>query len=270
CHTERWYDHLADRARAGASNAGYVDTNMNAHTFDAATTASGAALAAVDAVLAGRARNAFCPVRPPGHHARPDRGMGFCFFNHVAIAARYAQRTRDVQRVLIVDWDVHHGNGTQEIFYANGSVLYFSTHQWPWYPGTGWHDETGEGAGEGMTINCPLRAGAGGDAVLAAIEEKLLPAVEEVRPELVLVSAGFDAREGDLLVRLALTDEDFAELTRRVMRIADTHTGGRLVSVLEGGYNLDGLASAATAHVRTLAGGQRQEGIPRLRRRSQR
>jgi len=157
-----------------------------------------------------------------------------------------------VKRVLIVDWDYHHGNGTQDIFYEDGSVLFFSTHQSPWYPGTGAAAETGSGAGKGTTINCPLPAGAGHDEIFAAFEKKLLPAVEAFRPEFVFVSAGFDSRIGDPLGQFQLTDDDFAQLTQIVRRIADQHAGGRLVSMLEGGYNLTGLGSAAAAHVGAL------------------
>ena len=178
--------------------------------------------------------------------------MGFCIFNNIALAARHAQRRHGLERVLIVDWDVHHGNGTQDIFYEDGSVFFFSTHQHPWYPGTGRADETGAGAGKGTTMNCPLPAYTGREKIFACFEEKLLPAMEKFRPELVLISAGFDSREGDPLGHFLLKDEDFADLTRLVAGIAQRHAGGRIVSLLEGGYNLSGLASAAAAHVAAL------------------
>jgi acetoin utilization deacetylase AcuC-like enzyme len=219
-----------------------------------AARAAGTALNAVDAVMEGRARNAFCVVRPPGHHANASRGMGFCLLNNIAIAARYAQRRHGVGRALIVDWDVHHGNGTQDIFYGDGSVFFFSTHQWPLYPGTGRANERGSGAGAGTTMNCPFPAGSGRREILGAVRESLMPAMREYRPELVLVSAGFDSRVGDLLGRFTLTDDDFAELTEAVMEIADASAGGRVVSLLEGGYSLSGLASASTAHVGALHG----------------
>ncbi|MEO8595040.1 MAG: histone deacetylase [Candidatus Solibacter sp.] len=248
CHTP---DYLKVARRDIESGQGFLstgDTDVTGDSWDVALHAAGGVLNAMDAVLAGGARNAFCAVRPPGHHANAGRGMGFCVFNNVAVAARYAQKRHGVERVLIVDWDVHHGNGTQDIFYEDGTVFFYSSHQWPLYPGTGRADEKGAGAGEGTTMNLPFAAGAGRGEVLGAMENHLLPAATQFRPDLVLISAGFDSRIGDPLGRFTLTDEDFADLTRRVMEIG----GGRVVSVLEGGYNLAGLASAATAHVEAL------------------
>ena len=221
-------------------------------TLDAARRAAGGLLLAVDAVCTGRVENAFAVVRPPGHHATPSKGMGFCLFNNVALAARHAQSTHGLERVLIVDWDVHHGNGTQETFYEDARVLFFDTHQSPLYPGSGHADETGRGAGEGFTINCPFPAGAGRREIVGAFRDRLVPAADRFRPQLVLVSAGFDSRDGDPLGRFTLTDADFAELTGIVREIADRHAGGRIVSTLEGGYALAGLASAAAAHVTAL------------------
>jgi len=206
----------------------------------------------VDAVFARKARNAFCAVRPPGHHATPDRGMGFCLFNNVAIAARYAQKKYGVGKALVVDWDVHHGNGTQDIFYRDGSVFYFSTHQSPWYPGTGAADETGEGAGAGTTMNAPFQAGSGRREILGAFQDRLLPAIRDFKPDLTLISAGFDSRLGDPLGQFTLSDQDFADLTILMLEVADQYSGGRLISVLEGGYSLAGLASAAATHVAAL------------------
>jgi acetoin utilization deacetylase AcuC-like enzyme len=179
--------------------------------------------------------------------------MGFCIFNNVAIGARYAQRKYGIERVLIADWDVHHGNGTQDIFYSDGSVFFFSTHQSPWYPGTGAAHETGEGRGDGCTLNCPFPAGSGRREILSAFQERLLEATDRFKPDLVFTSAGFDSRLGDPLGQFTLGDHDFADLTGVMLEIADKHCGGRLVSVLEGGYELRGLAMAATAHVQALA-----------------
>jgi acetoin utilization deacetylase AcuC-like enzyme len=229
------------------------DTRISQKTYDAAVRAAGAVLTAVEAVMDGRARNAFCVVRPPGHHASAARGMGFCVFNNIAIGARHAQRRHRIDRVLIVDWDVHHGNGTQDTFWSDGSVLFFDTHQSPLYPGTGGADETGEGKGQGRIINCPLPAGTGGKRILDLYRDKLVPAAEQFRPQLVMISAGFDSRRDDPLGGFQLTDEDFAQMTRVVLGLAQRHAGGRVVSVLEGGYGLPGLASAAAAHVGAMA-----------------
>ena len=237
---------------SGASQLSTGDTSICEASWDAARLATGCALAAVDAVMEGKVMNAFCATRPPGHHATADRGMGFCVLNNVAIAARHAQRRHGIGRVLIVDWDVHHGNGTQDIFYEDGSVFFFSTHQWPWYPGTGRASETGSGAGKGTTLNCPLPAGSGRAEIFPAFEEKLVSAMEQFRPEFVLISAGFDSRVGDPLGEFRLTDRDFVDLTKIVRGIADKYAKGRVVSLLEGGYNLNGLASAVAAHVGEL------------------
>jgi acetoin utilization deacetylase AcuC-like enzyme len=221
-----------------------------------ARTGVGAVLAAVTGVMNGSLRNAFVCSRPPGHHAsNTGREEGFCFYNNIAIAARYAQRHFGIERVLIVDWDYHHGNGTEAFFYDDPGVLYFSTHDWAAYPGTGDPQRRGEGPGLGYNINVPLRCRSTDDDIVGAFETQLLPAAERFQPELVLISAGFDSRVDDLLGCFAVTDAGFVRLTRLVMGIARRHSGGRLVSMLEGGYNLSGLASAAVAHVRTLAGG---------------
>jgi acetoin utilization deacetylase AcuC-like enzyme len=241
-------DRKADRLSTG-------DTDLGEHTLETALLAAGGTLSAIDAVFEGKVRNAFAVVRPPGHHANASRGMGFCVFNTVAIAARYAQKLYGVDRVLIVDWDVHHGNGTQEVFYSDHSVLFFSTHQWPYYPGTGTADETGEGAGKGYTINCPFPAGSGHAEILGAFRKILLPAAIQFKPDLVLISAGFDSRRGDPLGRFTLKDSDFAEMTALLMEVADRSANGRIVSVLEGGYNLPGLASASLAHIEALRNG---------------
>jgi len=228
------------------------DTRMSRDSFHVAKLAAGGTLAAVDAVMAGQVANAFAAVRPPGHHALPDRAMGFCLFNNVAVGARYVQRRYGVERVLIVDWDVHHGNGTQDIFYNDSTVLYFSTHQYPYYPGTGSAGETGAGAGKGATINAPLMAGAGDREIIEAFRQLLIPAVDNFRPQFVFISAGFDAHKDDPLAHLQVTEAGYQALTRIVLELAERYAQGRVVSVLEGGYDLGALARSVTAHIEEL------------------
>jgi acetoin utilization deacetylase AcuC-like enzyme len=252
CHT-RPYIAIARRdVNRGAHQLSTGDTDINARSFDVALRAVGTCLNAIDLVMNKQARNAFCIVRPPGHHASAARGMGFCLFNNIAIAARYAQHHYGVERVAIADWDVHHGNGTQDIFYEDGTVFFFSTHQSPWYPGTGSSREIGEGKGYGTTLNCPFPAGAGRNEILGAFSHNLTAKFDEFRPDLLLISAGFDSRIDDPLGRFLLNDTDFADLTSVVLEIADKHASGRLISVLEGGYNLDGLNHAVYAHSQSL------------------
>jgi acetoin utilization deacetylase AcuC-like enzyme len=252
CHTPE-YVAIAERdVAAGLRQLSTGDTTISKDSYDTALLASGGILTAVDAVIAGTVKNAFSAVRPPGHHACPAKGMGFCLFNNIAIGARYAQKKHGIGKILIADWDVHHGNGTQDIFYQDGSVLFFDTHQHPLYPGTGMADETGSGKGLGCVMNNPFPAGSGRAQIYGAFEGRLLKAAEKFKPEFIFISAGFDSRIDDPLGSFTLTDDDFAELTRLVKKIAADHAGGRVVSVLEGGYNLDGLGKAATAHVRAL------------------
>ena len=253
CHGAEYVRIVEREAAAGSRHLSTGDTHLSPRSFAVALEAVGAVTAAVDSVVDGKRKNAFCALRPPGHHARPDQGMGFCIFNNAAVGARHALRRRGLERVLIADWDVHHGNGTQDIFYEDPAALFFSTHQSPWYPGTGKTWETGAGAGKGATINCPFPSGAGREEILGAFRRKLLVASNEFKPDLVMVSAGFDSRLGDPLGEFRLGDEDFAELTAMLLEIADKHAGGRLVSVLEGGYSLSGLANAVTSHVAALA-----------------
>jgi acetoin utilization deacetylase AcuC-like enzyme len=229
------------------------DTELSPGSMTAAAAAAGTVVSAVDAVLAGRTRRAFCVVRPPGHHASRDRGMGFCLFNNIAIGVRHAQKKYGVDRVLIADWDVHHGNGTQAVFEADGSVLFFDTHQHPWYPGTGLRDEVGTGRGRGLIMNRPFPAHSGRGLIVEAFRTEMVPAVEKFKPALVMVSAGFDSRINDPLGQFMLTDQDFADLTRIVLDVATEYAGGRIVSVLEGGYSLSGLSQAVRAHLQALS-----------------
>jgi acetoin utilization deacetylase AcuC-like enzyme len=251
-HDPHYIENVLATIRSGAGSLANGDVSVCRRSGDVALQAAGGVIAAVDAVLTGAASNAFCAVRPPGHHATANRAMGFCIFNNVAVAARHAQAAHGVERVAVLDWDVHHGNGTQDIFYKDGSALFCSTHQSPWYPGTGAADETGEDAGSGLTINRPFRAGAGLAEIGAAFRRDFLPAIREFQPQLILLSAGFDSRLGDPLGEFRLTDADFAELTRAVIETAAETCDGRIVSVLEGGYSLPGLAAATASHLREL------------------
>ncbi len=227
------------------------DTVMCPRTLEAVWRAAGGAVAAVDEVMRGAADTAFVAARPPGHHAGARNPMGFCFVNNVAVAARHAQAVHGAERVAIVDFDVHHGNGTQDIFWSDRSVLFCSTHQAPFYPGTGGYNETGE---HDTVVNAPLRAGSTGDVFQEALAERILPRLRDFGPDLILISAGFDAHERDPLGGLRFTEQDFSEATKRIMDVADRTCGGRIVSLLEGGYDLEGLGRSVSAHVRALMG----------------
>jgi len=231
------------------------DTATSAASVDAALLAAGAAAEAVRRVLTGQAQSAFALVRPPGHHAESTRAMGFCLFNNVAVAASEAH-AHGLSRVLCVDWDVHHGNGTQHSFYERRDLLFCSTHQYPLYPGTGHESEAGRGAGEGFTVNLPLPAGCGDGDYAACFADVLLPIADAYRPELVLVSAGFDAHRDDPLAGMAVTEEGFAALCGAVKQIADCYCPGRLVLTLEGGYDLRALARSSRACIEVLAGAE--------------
>jgi acetoin utilization deacetylase AcuC-like enzyme len=248
------------------------DTHTSRDTFKTALLAAGGVLTAVEAVLAGAADNAFAIVRPPGHHAMPERAMGFCFFNNVAIAARWLIDRRGLGRVMIIDWDLHHGNGTQEIFYESRDVLYASTHQFPHYPGTGSFQERGCGAGEGFTVNAPMPATFGDAEYLRVFDELILPIGRMFKPEFVLVSSGFDCHFRDPLGAMRVTEDGFAAMARRVKRLAAECCAGKIVAALEGGYDLQALAGSGRAVIEelgheaddpiaTAAGGERMEPI---------
>jgi acetoin utilization deacetylase AcuC-like enzyme len=215
--------------------------------------ATGAVLTAVDSVCSGQLKNVFCASRPPGHHAlNTGQEEGFCYYNHVAIAARYAQQQYDVKKILIIDWDYHHGNGTEWAFYSDPSVLYFSTHDMFAYPGTGFPERQGEGEGQGFNINVHLGCGATDAEMIAAFEQTLLPATEQFQPDLIIISAGFDSRQDDLLGCHNITDQGFMQLTQIVKQLAEKYCQSRLISLLEGGYNIEGNASAVTSHLSAL------------------
>ncbi|MEQ1403456.1 histone deacetylase family protein [Neorhizobium sp. Rsf11] len=229
-----------------------ADTYVSPKSLQAALTAIGGAMAAVDDVMSDKVDNAFVAARPPGHHAEKDKAMGFCLFNNAAIAARHAQRTHGVERVAIVDWDVHHGNGTQDIFWNDPSVLFCSTHQMPLYPGTGAVDETGE---KNNVVNAPLSPNNGSEHFRDAFKSRVLPALENFRPDFIIISAGFDAHHRDPLAQINLVGDDFDWATGRVMEIAGKYANNRVVSLLEGGYDLEGLAESAGMHIMRLMRG---------------
>ena len=252
-----------DRVAATAGRQ-YAMLNPDTHTsrlsYETALYAAGGLLDTVDAVMDGRVNNGFAMVRPPGHHAEADRAMGFCLFNNVAIAARYLLEKYGLERVLVVDWDVHHGNGTQRSFYDDKRVLYVSTHQYPCYPGTGPARETGSGDGVGYTVNIPLPPGCGDAEYVAAFDRIVCPVARAYKPQFVLVSAGFDAHSDDPLAGMDVTESGYARLASAVLEIADQSACGRVVAVLEGGYNLEALAGSVSAVVFTLGNGGRGGG----------
>ncbi len=225
-----------------------ADTAMSPGSMDAALRAAGGAVHAVDEVMSGRVKNAFCAVRPPGHHAEPDRAMGFCLFNNIAVAALHARDRHGAERIAVVDFDVHHGNGTQEAFWSDKNLFYASTHQMPLFPGTGAASETGLG----NIVNAPLHPMDGSDRFREAYISRILPALDAFRPDFILISAGFDAHRDDPLAQIQLDEKDFAWITEKLVEAAEKHTGGKLVSSLEGGYDLEALSSSVAAHVQVL------------------
>ena len=228
------------------------DTGVSPGSWRAALLSAGGALMACDAVLAGKARSAFVCTRPPGHHAEAGRAMGFCLFNNIAVAARHLQRAHGLGRILIVDWDVHHGNGTQHMFESDPTVFYFSTHQFPFYPGTGSARETGSGRGAGFTLNYPMPAGSGDAEYIEVFQSVLCPEIDRVQPEAILISAGFDAHRDDPLAGMSLTEKGYAALTSILREAAGRHCDGRIISLLEGGYDLQALAASVEAHLLAL------------------
>ena len=252
CHPMDYVEAIRDASPAEGLVRLDADTSMSPGSFEAALRAVGGAKLAVDEVMTGKAVNAFVAMRPPGHHTETARPMGFCLFNNAAIAARYAQNTHGVERAAVVDFDVHHGNGSQNIFWADKSVMYCSTHEMPLYPGTGAVGERGE---FNTIVNAPLSAGDGGNAFREAFETAILPRLREFKPDILIISAGFDAHTRDPLANLNLVEADFSWVTKKLMEIADTSAKGRVVSLLEGGYDLQGLSRSVAAHVIALMHG---------------
>lgn len=250
-HDPAHIQQIQEHAQAGGGRI-EADTVMSTDSYDVALLAVGTAINAVDAVLDQKCDSALCLVRPPGHHALPEHPMGFCLFNNIAVAARYASRVRKLDRVLIVDWDVHHGNGTQFSFYEDEQVHFFSAHRWPFYPGTGQKEETGKGKGLGTILNLPVDVRTPKIDFLKAFSSHLEQAAEKCQPELVLISAGFDAHHLDPIGGLGLETEDFALLTQMVCEVANQYCDGRVVSLLEGGYHIEALADSVQVHLETL------------------
>ncbi len=252
CHPMDYIEEIRDATPREGLVRLDADTSMSSGSFEAALRAVGGGMHAIDEVFAKRASNAFVATRPPGHHAETARPMGFCFFDNAAIAARYAQKQYGIAHAAIIDFDVHHGNGSQEIFWSDKSVMYCSTHQMPLFPGTGAIDESGE---HNTVVNAPLRPGDGGEAFRAAFENRILPRLADFRPELIVISAGFDAHVRDPLANINLEEADFVWATQKIMEIADRFADGRIVSMLEGGYDLQALGNSAAAHVLALMRG---------------
>ena len=253
-HTPQHVERMEALCRRAPAVADAGDTIVSAESYSIALRAVGGVLAAADAIMAGQFKRIFSTHRPPGHHAERDRAMGFCLFNHIAIAADYLTHAHHLPRVAVVDFDVHHGNGTQHSFDERADVLFISIHQDPrtLYPGTGFAHETGRGAGEGLTLNVPMAPGSGDDDYRGAFDEKIIPKLDEYRPQLLLISAGFDAMAEDPLANIELTDRAFDWMTRRLVQVAERHCESRVLSVLEGGYDLSALGRAAIAHARAL------------------
>ncbi len=251
-HQSDYIDRAWQQCNAGSKILDDPDVTICESSFDVAALATGGALTAVDSVMRGETSNGFALVRPPGHHAEFSRAMGFCLFNSIAIAARYIQKRYGIEKVAILDWDVHHGNGTQHCFEQDPSVLFISLHQYPYYPGSGSYSETGTGAGANATVNCPMSAESTDEDYEKAFVERVLPALNAFAPQAVLVSAGFDAHVADPLARINLSTQFFGWMTEAILEVADSHAQGRLISLLEGGYNLQYLPLCVSTHLHTL------------------
>lgn len=262
-HAPAYVDHVKAVADKGGGRLD-MDTSVSPASYRAALKAAGALVDSVDGCLREDFRRTFCMVRPPGHHALPSRGMGFCLFNNIAIGARYAIKEKGLERVMIVDWDAHHGNGTQDVFYEDDTVLYTSLHQYPHYPGTGWVDETGKGKGKGYTINVPFPAGTGEDLYMEAFDRLLIPAGTRFQPDLLMVSAGYDSHAGDLLCSMRLTDSSYRRMTDALLELAERFCNGRLIVTIEGGYNLKAMADSVVQTIGSMAGEEipAQDGPP--------
>ena len=248
---------VEDSCRNGVRNLD-ADTVISSDSYQAALLSAGAGLEALDKILEGTVGNAFCAVRPPGHHAEQNKAMGFCLFNNVGVIARYAQDIKNIQKIFIFDWDVHHGNGTQHSFYKDSSIYYSSIHQYPFYPGTGGVDETGTGDGLGSNLNLPMRAYSCDADYINAIEHKLIPVIQKFNPDLIIISAGFDAHENDPLAQINLSTDCYGKMTQKLMEIANDVCNGRILSMLEGGYDYSALADSVQLHVETLSSSQSQ------------
>jgi acetoin utilization deacetylase AcuC-like enzyme len=252
-HTDNYIRRAEQACKSNQAFLDSMDVAINLDSYDTALLAAGAPVIIADEILRGSINNGFVLARPPGHHAERELAMGFCLFNNVAILARYLQKQHGIEKILILDWDVHHGNGTQHSFEEDPSVLYISTHEYPYYPGTGAYTETGIGKGEGATLNCPMPAGVGAEDYEIAFKDKILPKIDDFKPEFIIISAGFDAHKDDPLGHILLNTEFFGWMTKRMLEMADKHCQGRIVSVLEGGYDLTALPLCVAKHLSELS-----------------
>ncbi len=251
-HIKEKCESLSDTSNSDYGILDQGDTIVCNSSFDVALLAAGGVVAGVDSIVTGVLKNVFCAVRPPGHHAESNSPMGFCLFNNVAVAAKYAKRKYGLKRILILDWDVHHGNGTQEIFYDDNSVFFISLHQYPFYPGSGGKNERGEGNGEGFNLNIPMRSGSGEKEYFDAFREEIIPVIDGYNPELIIISAGFDAHIDDPLANINLTENSFRILTEMVLEVGNKNSNNHILSVLEGGYNLNALSRSVETHLQAL------------------